>query len=324
MEKRSFGKTDLTVAALGLGCSRLGGNLQGGNRKQAIATLQQALDAGINFYDTADSYGQGQSERLLGKAFKNKRDQVTFATKAGYGLSSMGALAAKVKPILKPLVRMLKPQGGSLAQAKGSLSRQDFSKDYLTQSVEGSLRRLQTDYLDIFMLHSPPTEIIKVGNAFETLAMLKQQGKLRYYGVSCETLEDALLCLEVSDISALQVEINLLDQRAVTELLPTAQQAGIAIVARQPFASGKLFQGSEDPDEQAGIERYRELAGQCDCSISHLALQFVHQLDGVSVVIAGANSVKHLTDNLNALAAAPLTTEQMGTLLATQSTAPTP
>ncbi|MEO1401609.1 MAG: aldo/keto reductase [Cyanobacteria bacterium J06635_1] len=324
MEKSTFGKTDLAVAALGLGCSRLGGNLQGGNRQQATATLQKALDEGINFYDTADSYGQGQSERLLGKAFKTQRDRVILATKAGYCLSPMGALAAKVKPMLKPLVRMLKPQSGSLAQAKGSLLRQDFSKDYLTQSVEGSLRRLQTDYLDLFMLHSPPTEIIEAGEAFDTLAMLKQQGKLRYYGVSCETLDDAMIALKAPGVSALQVEVNLLDQRATAELLPAAQQAGIAIVARQPFASGKVFQGSEDPAEQAEIERYRELAKQCDRTLSHLALQFVHQLDGVSVVIAGANSVKHLTDNISALTAPPLTPEQMGTLLATKPTAPTP
>ncbi|MEN8446474.1 MAG: aldo/keto reductase [Cyanobacteria bacterium J06555_13] len=130
MEKSIFGKTHLTVAALGLGCSRLGGNLQGGSRRQAITTLQKSLDEGINFYDTADSYGQGQSERLLAKAFKNKRDQVIISTKAGYSLSPVGVLAAKVKPILKPLVQMLKPKSGSLAQAKGSLLRQDFSTGY--------------------------------------------------------------------------------------------------------------------------------------------------------------------------------------------------
>lgn len=323
MKKNLFGQTDLNVTALGLGCSRLGGNLQGGNHKQTMATLQKALDAGINFYDTADSYGQGQSEKLLGKAFKTRREQVIFATKAGFCLSPMGALATKVKPVLKPLVRLLKPQRGSLAQAKGSLLRQNFSQDYLTQAVEGSLRRLQTDYLDLFMLHSPPTDIIKAGAAFETLSQLKQHGKLRYYGVSCETAEDALLCLDAPGVSALQVEINLLDQRMITALLPTAQESGIAIVARQPFASGKLFQGSDDPAEQAKIEHYRGLASQCDRTLSHLALQFVHQLDGVSVVLAGANNVKHLNDNLTALAAAPLTSAQMDSLLVAKSTAST-
>lgn len=322
MKKSTFGKTDLNVTALGLGCSRLGGNLQGGNQKQAIATLEQALDEGINFYDTADSYGQGQSERLLGKAFKSKRDQVILTSKAGYCLSPVGALAAKVKPILKPLVRMIKPQSGSLAQAKGSLLRQDFSKDYLIKSLEGSLRRLQTDYLDLFMLHSPPSEIIKAGDAFDTLAMLKQQGKFRYYGVSCDNLEDALLCLEAPGVSALQVEIHLLDQRAILALLPAAKKSGIAIVARQPFASGKLFLGSEDPSEQSAIERFGELAKQCDRKLSHLALQFVHQLEGVSVVIAGANSVDHLTDNISALKST-LPPEQMNALLAGQTTAST-
>lgn len=322
MEKSIFGNTDLAVSALGLGCSRLGGNLQGGSRQQAIATLQKALEEGINFYDTADSYGQGQSERLLGKAFKSKREAVIFATKAGYSLSPMGALAAKVKPILKPLVQMLKPKSGSLAQAKGSLLRQDFSADYLTKSVEGSLRRLQTDYLDLFQLHSPPSDVIKAGEAFDTLARLQQQGKLRYYGVSCDTLEDAMLCLKAPGVSALQVEVSLLEQRAISTLLPAAQAAGIAIIARQPFASGKLFSGSEDPAEQTALEQFSVLAKQSERSLSHLALQFVHQLEGVSVVIAGANSVKHLADNMSALTA-PLTTEQVGTLMAAAPTAST-
>ncbi|MEM6256430.1 MAG: aldo/keto reductase [Cyanobacteria bacterium P01_D01_bin.156] len=322
MENNTFGKTDIAVTKLGLGCSRLGGNLQGGNRKQAIATLEQALDKGINFYDTADSYGQGQSERLLGKAFKGKRDRVILVSKAGYCLSPVGALAAKVKPILKPLVRMLKPQSGSLAQAKGSLLRQDFSKDYLIKSVEGSLRRLQTDHLDMFMLHSPPAETIKTEEVFDTLAMLKQQGKFRYYGISCDNLEDALLSLEAPGVSALQVEINLLDQRAVVDLLPAAKKAGIAIVARQPFASGKLFMGSEDSSEQADIDRFREIARQCDLKLSHLALQFVNQLEGVSVVLAGANSTQHLTDNIAAQKSA-LLPEQMDTLLAVKTTAST-
>ncbi|NEP19361.1 MAG: aldo/keto reductase [Leptolyngbya sp. SIO4C1] len=322
MQQRPFGQTNLAVSSLGLGCSRLGGNLQDGNRQQAIKTLQKALDAGINFYDTADSYGQGQSERLLGKAFKKSRDRVILATKAGYCLSPMGSLASRVKPILKPLVRLLKPKSSSLAQAKGSLLRQNFTRDYLIQSVESSLRRLQTDHLDLFQLHSPSTAILQAGEIFETLAVLKQQGKLRYYGVSCETLEDALFCLQVPGISALQVEINLLDQRAISELLPRAKQAGIAIVARQPFASGKLFQNPVNSPESACIERYSQLAQQYDRSLSHLALQFVHQLEGVSTVIAGANSISHLTDNVSALEAA-LSPEQMNTLLAASSTAAT-
>jgi aryl-alcohol dehydrogenase-like predicted oxidoreductase len=152
MKQNIFGTTELTVSTLGLGCSCLGGNLHKGNYRDGVATLQAALDAGVNFYDTASSYGQGQSELLLGKAFKQHRDQVILATKAGYCLSSARSLLAKAKPILKPLVSRFKStSGSSIAKARSSLQRQDFTVDYLTQSIEGSLKRLQTDYLDLFM-----------------------------------------------------------------------------------------------------------------------------------------------------------------------------
>jgi len=319
MRQTSFGKTDLTVSVLGLGCSCLGGNLQKGDRQQATKTLQAALDAGINFYDTADSYGQGQSERLLGQTFKAQRDRVIFATKAGYQLSSAGSILAKAKPLLKPLVRLLKArQGGSLDKARGSMLRQDFSKPYLVKSVEGSLRRLQTDYLDVFQLHSPPTEVLRQGDVFETLANLKQQGKIRYCGVSCETLADAHLCFNYSGLSVLQVEINLLSQAGIQDLLSIAQEQGIAIVARQPFASGRLFRGSDEPVEQTVLEHYQRLAQQWDCSLAHLALQFVAQIEGVSVVIAGANTPAHLADNVHALQSKSLTPEQMTQLTQTQ------
>jgi aryl-alcohol dehydrogenase-like predicted oxidoreductase len=311
MHHHSFGATKLRVSALGLGCSCLGGNLQRGSRRQSITTLHAALDAGINFYDTADSYGQGQSEKLLGQAFKHQRDQVIFATKAGYCLSSAGSFLSKAKPVLKPLVRMLKSKGSKLDKARGSFLKQNFSRDYLIQSVEGSLKRLQTDYLDLFQLHSPAAEVIQNIEVFETLADLQQQGKLRHYGVSCETTEDALLCLDVPGLSSLQVEVNLLTQEAITKLLPAAQQRGIAVIARQPFASGKLFKGSDEPIESEKIRHFAALAEQHNCSLARLALQFIHQLEGVDVVIAGANTLAHLAENVRAVEAPPLSDEQI-------------
>jgi aryl-alcohol dehydrogenase-like predicted oxidoreductase len=226
----------------------------------------------------------------------------------------VGTLAARVKPILKPIVRMVKPQTSSLYRAKGTLLRQNFSREYVIQCVEGSLRRLQTDYIDLFQLHSPPKEVVKSDEVFESLITLRRHGKIRHFGVSCETIEDAMLCLRVPGLSALQVEINLLDQSAIPALLPAAKQAGVAIIARQPFASGRLFHDPERAVEQIRIARYRQLAEQHDLSLAHLALQFVNQLEGVSVVIAGVNTPIHLADSLSALSASPLTTDQMSIL----------
>jgi aryl-alcohol dehydrogenase-like predicted oxidoreductase len=291
MEYKQFGKTDLKVSVIGLGCSRLGGNLSSGNQKEATNLLHFALDSGINFYDTADSYGQGQSEILLGKTFKNQRDKVILASKAGYYLSPLGNLAAKFKPILKPLVRSLKSlkstasDTNSLSDARSSVLRQNFDPDYLTNAIEGSLKRLQTDYLDVFQLHSPSSEILKTTEVWQTLEKLKNQGKIRYYGVSCDTVEAALICLQQSGLSSIQLEINWLNQEAITQILPMAQQKEIAIIARQPFASGKLLTHPESiPDALKNS----------DCNLYQAALQFVMEQEGVSTVIPGVSSSQHL------------------------------
>jgi aryl-alcohol dehydrogenase-like predicted oxidoreductase len=322
MQYKKFGTTDLEVSAMGLGCSRLGGSFGGSGDKEAIATLQQAFDSGINFYDTADSYGQGKSETLLGKTFKNQRDQVIFSTKAGYCLSAAGSLAAKVKPLVKPLIgvikSVLKSQNSSLDQARGSFLQQDFSADYLKQSVEGSLKRLGTDYIDLFQLHSPPSTELQSGEVFLTLDSLQQQGKIRYYGVSCDTIEDALLCLQYPNVSSIQVEINLLEQRALQQLLPNAQTKGKAIIARQPFASGKLLKLDDDgtADDHLKVSQYLQLSTNAARPITQFALQFLLQLEEISVVIPGASRPTHLQDNLAALSAPPLTAEELAAIAA--------
>lgn len=301
MEYKKFGNTNLTVSTIGLGCSRLGGNLQGGSRQEAQTLLQEALEQGINFYDTADSYGQGQSEKLLGKAFKRQRDRVIFASKAGYHLSSLATFAAKFKPILKPLVRSLRPQTAALGQAKSSVLRQNFARDYLQQAVEGSLRRLNTDYLDLFQLHSPPKEILQTEEVWQTLENLQAQGKVRYYGVSCDTVEDALICLQQPKLSSIQLEINLLEQEAITRVLPLAMQKQVAVIGRQPFASGRLL--TVENSLGASLQQGRNFL--------QTALQFVLQQDGISVVLAGVSSCQHLKTNLDALKATPLSLEEL-------------
>ncbi len=310
MKYRQFGKTDLEVSAIGLGCARLGGNLSGGNKQAAVKMLHLALDSGVNFYDTADSYGQGQSEILLGKTFKKQRDQVIFASKAGYYLSPLGNIAAKFKPILKPLVRSLRSlkspssNSNSLVDARSAVLRQKFDRNYLINAIEGSLKRLQTDYLDLFQLHSPPSEVLRTPEVWQTLEMLKNQGKIRYYGVSCDKVEDALICLQQPGLSSLQLEINWLQQEAIAKVLPLAKQQQVAIIARQPFASGKLL---------ANKESFLASLKQGNRNLFQTALQFVLQQDGVSVVIPGASNCQHLKTNLGGLTTTPLSLEELQT-----------
>lgn len=309
---------------MGLGCSRIGGNLEGGTRQDSEATLLKAFESGVNFYDTADSYGQGKSESILGKVFQRQRDQVILATKVGYVLSPVGSLAAKAKPILKPIIKLVRSRqtgsaSSSLGEARGSFLRQDFTAAHITKSVERSLKRLRTDYIDLLQLHSPPSDVLKLGEPFAVLEDLKRQGKIRCYGVSCDTLEDALTSLEYPDVASVQLELNLLEQRPITAILPVAQAKGIAIVARQPFASGKLLK----PETIGDLEHRQKAEKTLDCASRHglpitqLSLKLILQLEGVTSVIPGASCLKHLEDNLKALEGELLKPAELATLLST-------
>jgi aryl-alcohol dehydrogenase-like predicted oxidoreductase len=166
MKLREFGKTALRVSELGLGCARIGGVFQS-DSKAFINLLSGACDAGINFFDTADMYSQGESEKLIGRALRSRRDQIIIASKAGYALPAQRRLAAMLKPILRPAVQLLKIRRDRLPSMSRGTITQDFSAAYLQRAVEGSLRRLRTDYLDLFQLHSPSLEVIErsVGRA---------------------------------------------------------------------------------------------------------------------------------------------------------------
>jgi aryl-alcohol dehydrogenase-like predicted oxidoreductase len=213
----------------------------------------------------------------------------------------------------------MQPWKGILKRA--SKRRQDFSSAHIKKAVEQSLRRLQADYLDLYQLHSPPTWVIERGEVFETLDYLKSQGRIRFYGVSAETISDALLCLKYPNISSLQVVFNLLEQEAVKELLALAQQKKIGIVVRVPLAGGlltrkKTVQAGPPMDRrqfQVARARMEELSFLVNKrrSLSQAAIQFVLHHPQVSVVIPGTRRVNHLDENIGTLATTPLTKEEV-------------
>ena len=310
MEKRILGSTQLRVSEVGLGCARIGGIFQQGS-KGFVELLEQAIDAGINFFDTADMYSQGESESLLGRAVRGKRDRVVIASKAGYRLPAQRRWIAKVKPLVRPLIRLLGLRRESLPSLVKGSPTQDFSTSYLLEAVEGSLRRLGTDHLDLFQLHSPPAEVVERGEGHEALERLKQQGKIRYWGISCDTTEAALAALKWPGISSLQVLINLLEQRAIGEVLPAAREKKVAVIAREVLANGLLVKDAADLDLAAlckapgeaerrarQLEEVRRLAAKSGCSPAQLALQFVRHLDGVPVALIGVRSSEQLAANL--------------------------
>ncbi len=322
MEYRRFGATDLTVSEVGFGCAGLGAVFSDVTKTEMLRTLHEARDAGVTFFDTADMYTQGESEKLLGEAFRRGREGVIIASKAGYALPAQRKAAARLKPLLRPLVRRLGLKREHLpAAVRGSLS-QDFSPGYILKAADGSLKRLKTDYLDLYQLHSPPTSVLEAGEVFGALDTLRSQGKIRYYGVSCETVEDALICLRYPGVSALQLRLNLLDQRVLDEAIPRAAERGVGVIARECYAGGLLARPIDmttleevmlDPAEREArsgeLAAYNRLAEQQACSLPALALRFVLGVDGVSVALLGMRTETHLRDNLRHLAAPALSTE---------------
>jgi len=322
MNYRVFGKTELKVSEIGLGCSSFGGGLYNINDQESTKTLLQAFDSGINFYDTYDSYNQGNSERLIGWAFKGRRDRVIIASKVGTVYSPLGNFALRIRPLLRPVRRFLHPIRTSLNRMLYSERHKDFSVKHLTKAIHESLKRLQTDYIDLYQLHNPLLSILEKGDFCEALEGLKTQGKIRYYGVSCATVDDALTCLKYPGISSVQVVINLLDQEAITKLLPLAQDKKLAVIARVPLAQGLLTNAKSDTKAEQLAKNKRELEDRKNRAkkfqflvkenrtMAQAALQFVLQLQGVSVAIPGMTKIKHLQETLGTLTAPPLTQEE--------------
>lgn len=321
MKYRELGATGLRVSEVGLGCSSLGETVFEDNSASSRPLLQHAFDHGVTFFDTSGSYGYGSSEMLIGEVFKGRRDQVVIATKGGQLATTLGRFGRLVRPVIGPFRPVIQALKGPLKQK--SDHREDFSAAYLTRALEGSLSRLQTDYLDVYQLHSPTPGVLQSGEAFEALERWKDQGKIRFYGVSVKSVDDGLFCLDNTNVDTLQVPFNLLEREAGKVLLPQAKAAGVAIIARVPFGRGLLTDsgrvatglrtGDSAPAVYAVAER-RRLSFLIDNGRRTwimAAIRFVLGHDAVSTVIPGTTSLAHLEENLAALEATPLSEDEM-------------
>lgn len=314
LQHRAFGKTNLRCSELGLGCARIGGIFQG-DSTAFTNLIAAALDSGIDFFDTADMYSQGESESLLGRALRGSRKRVVIASKAGFCLPKRRKLIARLKPLVRPAIALLGIRRDQLpAGARGALS-QDFSPAYLRKAVEGSLRRLKTDYLDLFQLHSPPLEVVRRGEWEPVLEELKRAGKIRHYGVSCDVVEVGLAALTYPGVSALQFPLNLLDRGAADTLVPQMRARGVAGIARECLANGLLAKRQEDIDFAAfradpaerkaladRVNECRKEAADRGVSLTRAALEYVTGTDGVSVSLIGARTIDQLKGLLGQVA----------------------
>jgi aryl-alcohol dehydrogenase-like predicted oxidoreductase len=323
---RQFGKTGWRVSEIGFGGSRIGGLLaQDGGRLTSLRTLEAACDAGINFYDTADMYSQGESEILIGKAFRKKRDKVFIATKGGYCLPGRTRLIQFIKPFAKPIVRAIGLRRSAVPAALSGTISQDFSPGYLRKAVEASLRRLQSDHIDLYQIHSPPREELRgarLQDALGLLARLKAEGKIREYGIALESVDDAAHCLGMEGIASLQIPFGLMDPEALDGVFDKVSERQYGIITRGCFGGGALKQSLTETNLRATEPKWervlqiRRLAEQMQRSPLEAALQFSLCIERISVTILGMRTPQHLAANLQYYAAKPLSNEEKRELLA--------
>jgi aryl-alcohol dehydrogenase-like predicted oxidoreductase len=325
MRFNELGNTGMSVSEIGFGGSRIGGIFANANAShEALRLLREALDSGINFYDTADIYAQGESESLIGAAFRGCRERVILATKGGYCLPARRNMIKGLKPLLRPVVRALGLRRTRLPTGLSGTLSQDFSPSHLTRALEASLKRLRTDHVDLYQLHSPGKHFLQsdaFGEALETLSTFKVQGKIRFYGIATETPEDGHLCLSVPGISSLQLGFGLLDLQALDQgTLAAAAARGLGVIARGCFGGGLLKDGLDDSQLQVVTPKWqhilalRSFSTRMGRSILDLAFQFCRDSPAVSVTLLGMHVADHLRDNLRYVQASHLTADEYRTL----------
>ncbi|MDQ1628682.1 MAG: hypothetical protein QOI54_2426 [Actinomycetota bacterium] len=208
MQTRTLGRTGRPVSVIGLGCWQLGADWGAVTEDDALAVLHAAVDAGVTFFDTADVYGDGRSERLLGRLLAERGDGLTVATKAG----------RRADPHV--------PEAFTPAALRGWLDR--------------SRRNLGVDTIDLVQLHCPPTPVYSEDRVFDALDTLVEDEVIAAYGVSVETVEEALTAIARPGVATVQIILNAFRHKPLERVLPAAREAGVGIVARVPLASGLL------------------------------------------------------------------------------------
>src|SRR3954452_1594201 len=312
---------------IGFGGARIGGLLaQDGGRATSLKTLEAACDAGVNFFDTADMYSQGESEILVGKAFRNKRDRVFIATKGGYSLPRQKRLIQFIKPFAKPIVRALGLRRSTVPASLSGTVSQDFSPGYLREAVEASLRRLQSDHIDLYQLHSPSREELtgsRLQDALGLLGRLKAEGKVREYGIALDSVYDAEHCLDMEGLASLQMPFGLMDLQALLDgVFDKVSERSLGIIARGCFGGGALKQSLTEAELRASEPQWeralqiKRLAERMQRSALEAALQFAVSVERISVTILGMRTPEHVATNLQYYAAKPLLNEEKRELLA--------
>ncbi|MGH9263670.1 MAG: aldo/keto reductase [Acidimicrobiales bacterium] len=287
-EHRPLGDTDLSVSSLAMGCAKLGAFWQGRSPAAGRRALEAARSSGITFFDTADCYARGISERLVGQALGPHRDEVVIATKVGLLKTPLAiASARRSSPERRPMgraeLRGLVPQGQAA---------RCFAPVYVEKAVERSLRRLRTDRVDLLLLHDPPAEELRAQRFLPALERLREAGKIRHYGVACSGAEQSRAALDLPDVSCLAIPHNLQTGATAAAVLPEAERRGVAVVATAPLGDGTLLRAA------AGEHPPETVATAC--------IQFALASRGISAVIVGMSTPDHVAADVRAATGPPL------------------
>jgi aryl-alcohol dehydrogenase-like predicted oxidoreductase len=304
MHYRQFGSTGWNVSEVGLGTWQFGGDWGKISEQTARLLLKTAIDHGVNFFDTADVYGEGRSESIIGGYLGGGRDDLYIASKLG---------------------RMEGFPDG-------------YSADLFRRCIENSLRRLRREAVDLIQLHCIPQKWLEDGRVFDWLRTLKEEGKVRAFGASVETLEEAFICLKQPDIASLQIIFNIFRQRPADELFGMAEKNGTALIIRLPLASGLLagrftsattfsesdhrtynrngeafspgetFSGLEFSYGLECVEKVRTYV-PAGISMAQFALRWILDYHQVGVVIPGASKTGQVEGNCAASGLSPLSGE---------------
>lgn len=283
MKKRSYGTTGKYVSEIGFGAWQLGNKGDWGamSDEEAIRLVREAIDKGVNFFDTAPGYGHGKSEELLGKALKGKRNDVVINTKFGHH----------------------------------SNGNQDFSSGRIREAVEDSLRRLQTDYIDSILLHNPPIELLNGEQPhYEIIEKLKTEGKILSYGASVDSSREMLEVINKTNSGIIEVMFNIFYQEPAA-VFKSAQEKDIGLIIKVPLDSGWLsgkyssnskFEGIRSRWSAETIKQRSELLKKISfitddkTTMIQSALRFILAYNEISTVIPGARNLEQLKENVSA------------------------
>ena len=311
MEYRELGRTGWRVSDISFGAWAIGGTWGRVDDDESLAALNRAVDLGVDFFDTADVYGDGRSERLLARLRHERTETIYVATKAG---------------------RRLEPHVAA-----------GYNRANLTAFVERSLRNLETEALDLLQLHCPPTDVYYSPEVFGILDDLVAAGKLRHYGVSVERVEEALKAIEFPNVESVQIIFNMFRHRPSDLFFEQAKRRGVGILARVPLASG-LLTGKLGPDQRFAGDDHRSFNRHGESfdrgetfsgvdydlglqavealrsivptgmSMAQLALRWILMFDAVTCAIPGAKRAEQVEENCAAADLPPLSDETMAAI----------